>query len=322
MEATFQSDWVEEEYPRVATAEVQFKLRNPSWRARIQNQFAEHLKEFPEFSELNGTSEAAFVLACARMARRHGSWGDDFHAYHNELHTREIVEHRIGLLIKQAGWQALSGPQWLMLWLFAACHDLRQREDPALNTKLVGANELASCAETWRILDATGFSRDQHQAVYQTLRLMIAASTFSPEGNRTREIAAAMGANETQLQLVLLAADIDTANVADPINGLVRSAIRLVKENEFRAGRAELGRDSAQPVLDFLTKAQTDYFFRQQRFESILGKKIFGPRKQRNHRAVEALTEGLRQHFASGLGGVTGGAIIDELLARAAQLEK
>jgi len=321
VEETFALDDVEREYARVAAAEVQFKLRNPQWRTRIGDQFAQHLVAFPELSEVNGLCEAAFVLASARMAVRHGSWGEDFHAYHNELHTREIVDQRICLLQKQAGWGALNGVQWLLLWLFAACHDLRQREDPKLGNQLAGANELSSCAETWRILDVVGFSRKQHQTFYQTLRLMIAASTFSPTGSKPREIASAMGASEDQMELVLLASDIDTANVAEPITALVRSAIRLVKENEYRAGRSDLGRNSAGHVLEFLTQSQKDYFARQQRFESMLGKKVFGPRKQRNHRAVEALTEGLRQHFSSGLGGVTGRAIIDELLERTKRLD-
>ena len=321
MTNAFEADDIEREYARVATAEIQFKLRNPTWRKRISDQFAEHLVAFPELSEINGLCEAAFVLASVRMAVRHGSWGDDFHAYHNELHTREIVDQRISLLRKQAGWSALSGTQWLMLWLFAACHDLRQREDATLSNQMVGANELGSCAETWRLLDLVGFDRSQHHVFYQSLRLMIAASTFTPSGSKPREIANAMEATEAEMELVLLASDIDTANVAEPITALVRSAIRLVKEMEYRAGRGDLGRNSATHVLEFLTQSQKDYFTKQQRFESMLGKKVFGPRKQRNHRAVEALTEGLRQHFAGGLGGVTGRAIIDELLERTRRLE-
>ena len=51
-------------------------------------------------------AEAAVELAYARLAMRHGSWGQDFHAYHNEHHILEIFDSRIARLMQEAGLQA------------------------------------------------------------------------------------------------------------------------------------------------------------------------------------------------------------------------
>ncbi len=316
-------DSIEQSISRLPAAEILFASRSPEWRQAIKELFEDHRKQFPDTASLNEKAEQAFVLAAARVAVRHGSWGDDFHAYHNELHVREIVERRIDLLISQLGWQSLPAADWLALWLFAACHDLRQREQTDADGKpsLVGVNEAASVAESWRILDTVGFDRETDQRFYQTLRIVIAASTFDDRGGRAAKVAAAMGADAEQTELALLAADIDTANVAETLQMFVRTGIRLAKEQEYRAGRGDLDRNSAPTVLKFLTHGQRRYFFELQRFESGQGRKVFGPRKQRNRRHLELLCDGLEQHYADvGLSGVTGGAIIDELLNRAERL--
>lgn len=317
MSQSFDADSVEDKVSDQASAEALFAQRNADWREEIRTLFAGHATQYPELIKLNRLAEQAFVVALARLAVRHGSWGDDFHAYHNELHARELIERHINLIIMQAGWSALSGEHWLLLWLFAACHDLRQREDSALDSELIGANEAASIAETWRILDACGFDRDTDSSIYQALRLLIASSTFRADGSHAGQISEAMNVDPEQAELARLAADVDTANVAEPLPQLARSAVRLIKELEANAGRAKLGRDSAAPVFEFLTEAQRRYFFEQQRFQSLLGRKVFGPRKQRNQQPIDQLCEGLRQNYPDGLGGVTGGAIIDEFLARA-----
>src|SRR5690606_13076725 len=76
-----------------------------------------------------GRCEDALVLGLARFGRRHGSWGLDYHHYHNENHALEILDSRIGRMMDAAGLDALPGPDWLALSLFSCCHDLRQRED-------------------------------------------------------------------------------------------------------------------------------------------------------------------------------------------------
>ena len=102
-------------------------------------------------------AESATLLALARMGVRHGSFGSDFHSYHNENHALEILDRRLGRVLGQEGVQALPGRDWLALSLFATCHDLRQRETVEFKHG-IGNNEAASIAETHRILEVAGFN--------------------------------------------------------------------------------------------------------------------------------------------------------------------
>ena len=54
----------------------------------------------------------ATLLGTARLGLRHGSFGDDFHAYHNEFHVLEVGERRLLRLFEPAAGQALSAADW------------------------------------------------------------------------------------------------------------------------------------------------------------------------------------------------------------------
>ncbi len=269
-------------------------------------------------------AEAAVELAYARLALRHGSWGEDFHAYHNEHHILEIFDSRIARLMQHVGVQALSLDDWLLLGLFAACHDLRQRE-PAIYSAGVGSNERASIVEGFRILDLAGFERARDAAFYIGLELTIAGSTFDArppaqdwEYNSV-DLVQSGGALASKLdvkldkhvlgwrenpalvharELALIAADLDTANVAEPFARFVETGMRLCQEREMRCHRATSDVASALPVFGFLTDGQERFFFDLHRFNSDLGRQAFSGDKQANAQPLKALTMALRARIA------------------------
>ena len=119
----------------------------------------------------------AALLGLARLGLRHGGFGQDPHDYHNEDHVLELAERRLGRVMDSMGETALPAADWLALVLFAACHDLRQRETFDVPGP-VGGNEAASIAETFRILAACGFEPGPDRDLFIALELMIAGSTF------------------------------------------------------------------------------------------------------------------------------------------------
>ncbi len=291
-------------------------------------------------------AQDALALSFVRMSMRHGSWARDLHEYHNEMHALELLNGRLSRMRIQLGWQALPMRDWLLLSLFATCHDLRQRESVG-NWNEIGANERASIAETFRILDNVGFSREQDREFYICLGLMIAGSTFdastsAPNPYNTAEQASSGGSLAPKLvaklaegkppeqwdellkqraRLMLIAADLDTANVGEPFVSLASSAVRLVQEREKRAGRALNATESAQPVFDFLTDGQERYFFELHRFVSPIGLEVFGGGKQINADKVRRQSQHMRQLFPGGPGpGRTGQHIIDAFLLSADEI--
>jgi hypothetical protein len=269
----------------------------------------------------------ALSIALARMGLRHGSWGEDFHAYHNENHALELMDGRLGRLVSAAG-EAFDGRDRIALMLFCACHDLRQREDGE-GEGPVGPNEAASMAESRRILTAAGFDPARDAWLYGTLELAIAGSTFDarplPPGSRsnTAELAARGGAlaphlpqwlderepgwrtdptRARALALAQVASDLDTANVAEPLLELAASSIRLCEEREMRAGRSLGEAHSAAPCLGFLTEGQERYFFELHRFCSEPGRLAFADGKAANAAPMRALLGALREDYAGGPG--------------------
>ena len=263
-------------------------------------------------------------IAYARLAVRHGSWGPDFHAYHNEGHILEILGDRIRRLIATRGVSALSPRDWGALGLFAALHDLRQREVPCYAAG-VGANERASLEEGFRLLDAVGFSQGSDAELYQALDLMVGGSTFdarpSPNGDpfNAAELVQSGGALAAKLagkldkhrpgwrddpmlvhahELALVAADIDTANVAEPFQRFAASAANLCCEREMLCRRNMDDLESAQPVLGFLTDGQDRFFFDLHRFNSELGRDTFQQAKAANAEPLKSLGMGLRARIA------------------------
>ena len=266
----------------------------------------------------------AVVLATTRLALRHGSLGNDLHAYHNELHVLELAERRLLRLLQTLGQDALTTDDLSALFMFAACHDLRQREteDPP---GPVGGNEMASIAEAGRILAGCGFDIDSDDQVI-ALMLMIAGSTFDARPPSASEAAAddasvlAGGALARGLALWLdsdwphwrenpaavrgerlarLAADLDTGNVGESFDQLCDTALRLCQEREWRDGRSLDSPASATSCLAFLGLGQQHYFFELHRFCSREGERVFGPGKQANAVRVRHTTAALLDRFAT-----------------------
>jgi hypothetical protein len=262
----------------------------------------------------------AFTLALARLGYRHGGFGEDPHAYHNEHHIMELAERRIPHLIQALGYEALPADEWQTLALFAALHDLRQRETTDVPGP-VGGNEAASIAETFRILDDTGFCREQDREIYVALELMIAGSTFNAGADAdtvfdtgpvmggcfARSLGPWLDAERNHWRedpharrgerLARLAADIDTANVGEAFSFLADSAERLCREREMRAGNAIDKAVSAPSSLGFLTRGQLVYFFDLHRFASREGERVFGPQKLQNAGKVREVSAALTARF-------------------------
>ena len=194
----YPADPVEVALPDADAAAVLLFSRRPEllpWLARWQEALLERFG--PALESDAARAAEALRIGLARMGLRYGSWGHDFHAYHNENHALELLDGRLGRLLREAG-DAFDGRDRIALALFSTCHDLRQREhgEPVAE---VGANEAASIAETFRILDAAGFNAGSDAWLYRTLELAIAGSTFDagplPPNSRsnTAELAARGG---------------------------------------------------------------------------------------------------------------------------------
>ena len=149
-ETRYWPDAVEDEMAGVTDAREAF--------ARARSDIPARLARLAERLGVESRVVDAAVLGAARLGRRHGGLGSDFHAYHNESHVMELAERRLERVGAQLGPAALTAKDAGDLILFAACHDLRQRE-PIDPPGPVGPNEAASIAETFRLLDACGFDR-------------------------------------------------------------------------------------------------------------------------------------------------------------------
>lgn len=266
-------------------------------------------------------AEDAIVMAFCRLAYRHGSWGKDFHHYHNEDHIFEILGPRLERLIDAVGIDAMSLRDWFLLALFAAAHDLRQREVPEFVAG-IGSNERASIEETFRILLLCGFSWGRNKDLFLAIELMIGGSTFDArppppalEYNSAELVVQSGGALAQKLGekldkhapgwraderivhaqgLALIAADLDTANVAEAFPVFMASTERLCLEREMRSYRDPASAESAQPMLYFLTTGQEHYFFDLHRFSSDYGRRAFADTKQANVEPMRTLARQLR----------------------------
>lgn len=325
--ARYHADGTEGELPDGDAAAALLLSRRPElvpwilqWQRGLIETFGDGLRQ-------DATRGAvALGIALARMGLRHGSWGEDFHAYHNENHALELMDGRMGRLLAAAG-EAFDGHDRIALMLFCACHDLRQREEGE-GEGPVGPNEAASIAESARILAAAGFDARRDAWLYRSLELAIAGSTFDarplpPDARRnTAELAARGGAlaphlgewldarepgwredpvSQRALALAQVASDLDTANVSEPLLELAASSIRLCEEREMRIGRSLGDPGSAAPCLAFLTDGQQRFFFELHRFCSDAGRLAFAGGKAANAGPMGALLDALRAQYAQGL---------------------
>jgi len=313
--------------PDAATARRLVQERRPELLALLQHRrqrFAAKIAGRPD-APITGGEDAVLIAYC-RLAYRHGSWGHDFHHYHNENHIFEILGPRIERLIDTIGIDAMSLRDWFLLALFAAAHDLRQREAP-LFAAGIGSNERASIEETFRILKLCGFTPERNAEVFLSIELMIAGSTFdarppmpATEYNSVDIIVQSGGALAQKLDhkldkhvtgwredarlvhaqnLALIAADLDTANVAEAFPVFMASTERLCLEREMRSHRNPDDTTSAQPVLSFLTSGQEHYFFDLHRFSSEPGRRTFAGAKEANTDRMRTLIRELRTRATS-----------------------
>lgn len=333
----FPPDEVERQVPDVATARALVNERRPDVPVLLKRRRAVYHDFYGEPAhQYLERAESATLLALARMGVRHGSFGSDFHSYHNENHALEILDRRLGRVLGQEGVQALPGRDWLALSLFATCHDLRQRETVEFSHG-IGNNEAASIAETFRILEVAGFRAQEHEELFVALEIMIAGSTFdaSPRSSAPYNVAEIVQTGgplaprlateldtarpgwrdepllERALKLALIASDLDTANVGERFAEFAQSAARLAAEREMRAGRSLNSPESGTPVLGFLTDGQERYFFDLHRFCSDLGTSVFGQGKDYNAPRVRELAAELRRRFG---GRAAGSYTGDEVL--------
>jgi hypothetical protein len=318
----YPADDYERMVPDPATAHRLVRERRPELLALLEHRrtyFAELISARPDAPVQ--PAEDAVLMAFCRLAFRHGSWGKDFHDYHNEGHVFEILGPRLERLIQAVGVEALSLRDWFLLALFAAAHDLRQREIPEFAAG-IGSNERASIEETFRILHACGFTQERNAEVFLAIELMIAGSTFDArpappalEINSAEVVVQSGGALaqkleekldkhaagwrddkriEHALELALIASDLDTANVAEPFPIFMASTERLCLEREMRSHRKPSEAAAAIPVLNFLTTGQEHYFFDLHRFSSEYGRRAFAADKQANTARMRGLIRDLR----------------------------
>ncbi len=301
VDSTFASDASSEKINSIAAARY------------ILNQLDTH---HPRLHEWHNWAEPVFAsqdwwpgltqmmhIAYARMCHRNGSLSQHPRRYHNEFHCNDLCQ----LLIEchRHFDDYFSASQWALLSYFSVTHDLQQGLSGTANRQqLIGANEAASFHEALQInaistSDAEGLlNLSHHQALLKT---MIESSTFGRhednkryffQGNIAKHLLKSRQMDsDIDQQLVYLACDLDTANVSMAFDDYARSAIRIY--DELKAYR--LIKVSAR---EFFSDEQINYFFNQQQFNSLVAKKLFLQRKERNApllkktvSAVQALPE-------------------------------
>ena len=315
-ESSYPPDATERALPDVAAARRLLGERRPD--------IPERLAAVATRFAVDARALDAAVLGTARLAVRHGSLGEDFHAYHNETHVLEVGERRLLRMLEGMGEMGPRTEDIAVLMMFAACHDLRQRESYDFPGP-VGGNEAASSAEAFRIMDAAGFDRVADRDQYVALELMITGSTFDakpvatadPQTEELPDLAGGALARGLHLwldthlprwrehpdarrgeRLARLAADLDTANVGEEFELLCQTALRLCREREMRAGRALDSAASGATGLAFLGTGQEYYFYELHQFSSREGERVFGPQKASNGPRVRETTAALLARFA------------------------
>lgn len=310
----YQADASESALPDATAARELLAKRRPDIISRLEARIASVSggKEVQRYID-------ATLLGTARLGLRHGSFGSDFHHYHNEDHIMDLAERRLGRMMEICGLDVMPADDWLALILFSACHDLRQRE-PRDCPGPTGGNEASSISEAFRILDVCGFDRDADRSVYVAQELMIAGSTFDPRLSEASPDTANLtgGALARSLGLWLdggqpmwredadarrgerlgrMAADIDTANVGEDFHLLGRSALQLAEEQLMRRELSPDQPESAAHALSFLSYGQHHYFFDLHRFSSREAERAFGPQKLANSEKVRKTSQALMALF-------------------------
>jgi hypothetical protein len=342
----FPADAIEQKLPTPAVARAVLATHDEALEAMLADRRRDlaPLISGPDDEALLARTADAVRLAYARLAVRHGRLGNDFHAYHNEGHILEICAGRIPRVLALPDARTLSLRDGCALLLFGASHDLRQREAPMFSAG-IGANERASTEEMLRILDTCGFERERDADFQIALELMIAGSTFDARSGahpyNAAELVQSGGALAAKLdtkldkhhpdwrsdpvlargqRLALIAADLDTANVAESFTAFATNGENLCLEREALSGRSLDAGESALPSLAFLTDGHDRFFFDLHRFNSPIGHAAFDAGKAANAPLVKALTLGVRARIALGGPPATGAQVIEAYRATVADL--
>ncbi len=315
------ADSVERQIPGISEAEDYLRRHRPELlqttrelNRELVTQFGAAIPDQPDMA----CQVSAVCLA--RVSLRHGSGTESGYAYHNETHSLEVLQQLCRIARQQPAGQSqpLDALACFCLAVFAAAHDMRQTET-GHGADAVGCNERASADETDRILVALGLDQDTHQAIFQLLRWMIHGSTFfskpmdfagfsvplgalAPvlagqvleQGRTVAELSAAQAA-----ELILLATDIDTANVATPINQYARQSARICRELHQHRDLSGADPSVNRSVLAFLTAGQEHYFFNQQSFYSQLARQALNQHKRVTGQLLQQLIAWMRAHYAA-----------------------
>jgi len=290
------------------------------------------------------------VLCLARVALRHGSMTNLNYHYHNETHSLDVLKKLLLLAEQQVeqsaqpkGAQQLDALSCLCLTIFAVAHDIWQTQ-AGYSVIGIGHNEYASVEETMRILVAAGLDQQQHQSIFQLLRWMIYGSTFFTQplqlddvclsvgalapvvaqqvldaGNAVGEFSAAQAAD-----LVLLAADIDTSNVAETISGYAEQSVRVCREVHRGWDFSLADQTASRSVLGFLTDNQEQYFFKLQYIYSPIAQAALNKAKQQTGELLRQLVAWIRDRYnhemINNKALPAGDVIINDFLSKAAEL--
>lgn len=283
------------------------------WHIWAKEAFADHCW-FTHLSQ-------AMSIAYARMAVRNGSLNSNPRSYHNELHINDLLL-RVMYCAKHYE-QHLSPNGLAILSYFAACHDLRQDEtkDETNPLSLVGSNEKVSFEEAQRIAESLGESRLWSAHHLLLLKTMIEGSTFGSGGKRSKNFFQGNLAkhlleqlalpNKNDEQLVLLACDLDTANVSLPISEFAQSAVHIYDELVSH-------QQATISAHQFFSQQQKIYFFEQQTFNADISQDLFAAHKQLNSQKLTALSDHIEQLPTS----LSDEAIKSAFLKQAQQLEE
>lgn len=328
-EMTWPEDDVEQQVPDFASAEKLLDKNLPKLLAAIKQGNKELIESVgagvPEIPDL---AYRAGVISLARMALRHGSLAETALAYHNERHLVDVLNH-LRMIIdyqnqqpaetnSQASLHHIGPVSCLCLSLFAATHDIRQSQK-AIDDDGIGHSERASADEALRILKQVGLQPQQYPGVFQLLRWMIYGSTFFVQAMTFNDglvkpgaLAPLVAENIIQqgvimdpfsarhaAELVSLATDIDTANVAEPINQYAQQSVNICREVHQGRNFASTDQQLSRSVLNFLTNGQQQYFFHQQRFYSVMAQSALNAPKQQTGELLKQLITWMQQRFSN-----------------------
>lgn len=267
--------------------------------SELISQFADQLECFTEHDAEN--LRELLLVTCARVRGRYGKESELPLAYHNEFHILELLT-RLEEIWHSDARDELPAFAWPTLAIFAACHDLRQDFTQHKTDLSAGDNEKASAMEALRLLSNCQLENICGQDIRRVLTDMIHGTTFAtaatldqPGGALAPELLFAAGPlPDWYRQMVLLAADLDTASVAENFDEYIESAIRLCQE---LLTKINPGGQHERFSLDFMTWGQSHFFYSLHRFHSPLSKRVFAERKDRNAKLLERFSYELKGSY-------------------------